>query len=122
MSYLDMQKFDVRAFNEALCACTGDVFIVTEEGDRLNLKSNLCQLIGFTHLIDGGRIEHARLEFAEEDDRKKMLRFALLREESGNCGRRRPLPPALGAAAVFFCRFSACLYARAIDTGAALVV
>ena len=80
MSYLDMQKFDVRAFNEALCAWTGEGFIVTEEGDRLNLKSKLCQLIGFTHLIDGGRIERARLEFAEEDDRKKMLRFALLRE------------------------------------------
>ena len=44
-------------------------------------RGGLCQLIGFTHLIDGGRIEHARLEFAEEDDRKKMLRFALLREE-----------------------------------------
>ena len=31
-------------------------------------------------------------------------------------------PPALGAAAAFFCRFSVYLYARAIDTGAALVV
>ena len=48
MASVDMHDIDLKEFNEVLAACKGDVFMVTPEGDRLNLKSRLCQLIGFT--------------------------------------------------------------------------
>ena len=51
MASVDMHDIDLKEFNEVLAACKGDVFMVTPEGDRLNLKSRLCQLIGFTKLI-----------------------------------------------------------------------
>ena len=54
MASVDMHDIDLKEFNEVLAACKGDVFMVTPEGDRLNLKSRLCQLIGFTKLIEGG--------------------------------------------------------------------
>lgn len=53
MASVDMHDIDLKEFNEVLAACKGDVFMVTPEGDRLNLKSRLCQLIGFTKLIEG---------------------------------------------------------------------
>ena len=52
MASVDMHDIDLKEFNEVLAACKGDVFMVTPEGDRLNLKSRLCQLIGFTKLIE----------------------------------------------------------------------
>lgn len=55
MASVDMHDIDLKEFNEVLAACKGDVFMVTPEGDRLNLKSRLCQLIGFTKLIEGGQ-------------------------------------------------------------------
>ena len=51
MASVDMHDIDLKEFNEVLAACKGDVFMVTPEGDRLNLKSRLCQLIGFTSLM-----------------------------------------------------------------------
>ena len=34
----------------------GNVYLMTRDGDKLNLKSKLCQLIGLTSLIEGGKI------------------------------------------------------------------
>ena len=39
MASVDMHDIDLKEFNEVLAACKGDVFMVTPEGDRLNLKS-----------------------------------------------------------------------------------
>lgn len=60
MASVDMHDIDLKEFNEVLAACKGDVFMVTPEGDRLNLKSRLCQLIGFTKLIEGGAASRRR--------------------------------------------------------------
>ncbi len=82
MASLDLHNFDVKAFNDVLATCRGDVYMVTPEGDKLNLKSKLCQLIGFTHLIDGGRIAQARLECTDPQDRARLLRFELFRHDA----------------------------------------
>ena len=80
MASIDMHDFDLKDFNEVLASCKGDVFMVTPEGDRLNLKSKLCQLIGFTKLIEGGSVASARLECADTDDESKLFRFNLFGE------------------------------------------
>ncbi len=80
MARVDMHDFDVNEFVQVLDSCKGDVFMVTPEGDRLNLKSKLCQLIGFTALIEGGRVAASSLECSDPDDASKLFRFNLFGE------------------------------------------
>ena len=81
MASVDMHNIDFKEFNEVLASCEGDVFMVTPEGDRLNLKSKLCQLIGFTTLIEGGNIAHATLECTNAGDESKLFRFNMFGEK-----------------------------------------
>ncbi len=78
---VEMHDIDLKEFNEVLASCEGDVFMVTAEGDRLNLKSKLCQLIGFTKLIEGGNIAEAKLECANPADQQKLFRFNMFGEK-----------------------------------------
>ena len=75
MPGLDLHDVDVKAFFAEIDKCEGDVFLVTDEGDRLNLKSKLCQLIGLTSLIEGGKIANAHLECQKPEDETKLFRF-----------------------------------------------
>ena len=58
---MDLHNIDVTEFLDVLDTCEGNVYLVTNEGDRLNLKSKLCQLIGLTKLVEGGRIAVASI-------------------------------------------------------------
>ncbi len=75
MSSVEMHNIDVKEFLAEIDKCEGDVFLVTDEGDRLNLKSKLCQLIGLTSLIQGGKIANAHLECKKPEDESKLFRF-----------------------------------------------
>ena len=81
MASVDMHDIDLKEFNEVLAACKGDVFMVTPEGYRLNLKSRLCQLIGFTKLIEGGSIAEAKLECSDPEDQRRLFRFNMFGEK-----------------------------------------
>lgn len=81
MTSLELHNFNFTDFSEVLNSCTGDVFLVTDEGDRLNLKSKLCQLIGFTKLIEGAKVSRARLECTNQEDETKLFRFNLFGEK-----------------------------------------
>ena len=50
MSDLQLHKIDLQKFIKAIDQCKGQVYLVTEEGDRLNLKSKFCQIIGLTQI------------------------------------------------------------------------
>ena len=43
-------------FFSAVSECRGRVELVTGEGDRLNLKSTLCQYIALTQMFQDGQI------------------------------------------------------------------
>ena len=75
MSSVEMHNVDVKEFLAEIDKCEGDVFLVTDEGDRLNLKSKLCQLIGLTSLIQGGKIANAHLECQKPEDETRLFRF-----------------------------------------------
>lgn len=77
---MDMHDFDLKTFTEVLDSCEGNVYMVTAEGDRINLKSTLCQLIGFTKLIEGGRVSKAHIECDNKNDESKLFRFNLFGE------------------------------------------
>jgi hypothetical protein len=72
-----MHNIDVAEFSEIINSCEGDVYMVTPDGDRLNLKSKLCQLIGFTRLIEGGTLAAAELVCENPADESKLFRFNL---------------------------------------------
>ena len=48
---LELHNIDVPAFLKVLDQCVGNVYLVTRDGDHLNLKSKLCQLVGLKMCI-----------------------------------------------------------------------
>ncbi len=74
---IELHKVDLQEFMKAIDLCKGAVYLVTPEGDRLNLKSKLCQLIGLTTLIEGGIVSKARIECEKPEDESFLFRFNL---------------------------------------------
>ena len=72
---LGLHNIDVTEFLAVLDTCEGNVYLVTSEGDRLNLKSKLSQLVGLTKLIEGGRITEASIIYENVKDESKLFRF-----------------------------------------------
>lgn len=58
-SVMSLHNIDVSDFLNVLDTCKGNVYLVTHEGDKLNLKSKLSQLVGLSRLIEGGKITEA---------------------------------------------------------------
>lgn len=75
---IELHDIDVTAFLAVLDTCEGNVYLVTREGDHLNLKSKLCQLVGLTQLIEGGKIAEAYIVCENPQDESKLFRFNLL--------------------------------------------
>ncbi len=72
---LNLHNIDVTEFLAVLDTCEGNVYLITSEGDRLNLKSKLCQLVGLTRLIEGGRITEASIICDNVKDESKLFRL-----------------------------------------------
>ena len=76
-SGIELNNIDIQKFIKALDQCKGNVYLETDEGDRLNLKSKLAQLTGITMLIEGGKIGHATIRCDDPDDESMLFRFNL---------------------------------------------
>ena len=79
---IELHDIDVPAFLSVLDKCEGDVFLMTRDGDNLNLKSKLCQLIGLMNLIEGGKIAEAFVVCEKPEDESKLFRFNLYKDET----------------------------------------
>ena len=79
---ISLHDIDVSEFLSVLDTCKGNVYLVTREGDHLNLKSKLCQLVGLTRLIEGGKITEAFIVCENKEDESKLFRFNLLGEST----------------------------------------
>ena len=79
-SNISMCDIDVNKFIEVIDTCKGDVFLITDEGDRLNLKSKLCQLVGLTRLMENATFAKATVFCPDPEDDAKIFRFALFGE------------------------------------------
>lgn len=80
---LSLHNIDVVKFLAVLDTCEGNVFLVTNEGDRLNLKSKLCQIVGLTKLIEGGKIAEASIICENKNDESKLFRFNFFGDTAG---------------------------------------
>ena len=62
-------------FFEVLNECKGSVELVTSEGDRLNLKSKLCQYITLTQMFTDATIDEVELIVSEPEDLSLLLNY-----------------------------------------------
>lgn len=79
---LELHNVDIPKFLSVLRSCKGNVFLETPEGDKINLKSRLCQLIGLQGIIEGGKISEAFITCDNIEDESKLFRLNLLGEVS----------------------------------------
>ena len=66
---------DVNKFFEVVDSCKGRVELVTGEGDRLNLKSKLCQYVSLANIFSNGEIPELEIIAYDKEDIDKMLAF-----------------------------------------------
>lgn len=62
-------------FFEVLNECKGRVELVTSEGDRLNMKSTLCQYIALTQMFKDATIDEVELVVSEPEDMYKLIKY-----------------------------------------------
>ncbi len=77
MSSIELHKIHFEKFIEAVEQCKGNVWLVTDEGDRLNLKSRFCQLLGLAKIVEGGMVNEARIICDDPADDSLLFRFNL---------------------------------------------
>ena len=65
------------AFFTALDSCKGDVFLMTSEGDKINLKSKLCQYIALSKMFSEAKIDDMEIEVTNSEDLEKIVQFLI---------------------------------------------
>ena len=68
---------DISKFFGVIDQCTGRVELVTGEGDRLNLKSKLCQYVSMANIFSNGEIPELELIAYEKEDIDKEKKSGL---------------------------------------------
>ncbi len=64
-------------FFETLAKCKGSVELVTGEGDRLNMKSKLCQYIALTQMFNDASIDELDLIVSEPEDMSLLIDYLI---------------------------------------------
>ena len=80
---IQLHNINLKEFLDAIDHCKGDVFLETEEGDILNLKSKLCQIAGLANILKGAVIQEANIRCSNPEDETLLFRFNLYREIPG---------------------------------------
>ena len=67
---------DDEKFFKVVDSCAGKVELVTGEGDRLNLKSKLCQYVSMASIFSNGDvIPELEIIAYEPEDTQKLISF-----------------------------------------------
>lgn len=69
-----LTPLDVHAFMEQVKQCRGDVELITVRGDRLDLRSELCQLL-FTVAASNGELQGATIICSDTADVEILKAF-----------------------------------------------
>ena len=80
-----MQKLYIHDLNiddliKTVEACCGEVYLETEEGDSLNLKSTFCRIVGLSKILEGAKITQAYIRCSNIDDEPLFFRLNLYHE------------------------------------------
>lgn len=74
---IKLHNIDFEDFIKVVDECKGDVFLETSDGDILNLKSKLCQMIGLSTILKNTEIGEATIRCANPEDETMLFRFNL---------------------------------------------
>lgn len=67
---------DIQGFFDVVDSCKGTVELITKDGDRLNLKSKLCQILSMTSVFPQiSEIPDIEVVAYEQEDVEKLVRF-----------------------------------------------
>ncbi|MCQ2440511.1 MAG: hypothetical protein MJ076_01255 [Clostridia bacterium] len=77
---IQLHNIDFDDFIKAIDTCKGDVYLETKDGDVLNLKSKLCQMIGLSTILSNCEVAEATLRCANAEDETLLFRFNLYGE------------------------------------------
>ena len=68
---------NIEGFFKIVDSCKGKVELVTGEGDRLNLKSKLCQYVSMASIFSNGSIPELELIAYVREDIDALINFML---------------------------------------------
>lgn len=66
---------NLKEFFKAILKCKGEVELVTGDGDKLNLRSTLCQYIAITQMFDENNNLQWELSLSEPSDYEILKPF-----------------------------------------------
>lgn len=75
---------NIPEFFKVVDSCKGRVELLTGEGDRLNLKSKLCQYLSIGQIFAKSEDLHLEIVASEEEDLQKLCKYFLKNEENGD--------------------------------------
>ena len=68
---------NIEKFFQVVDSSAGKVELVTGEGDRLNLKSKLCQYVSMANIFSNGEIPELEIIAYEKEDIDKLISFMM---------------------------------------------
>ena len=68
---------DINKVFDVVEQCEGRVELVTGEGDRLNLKSKLCQYVSMANIFSNGEIPELEVVAYEKEDIDRLISFMM---------------------------------------------
>ena len=74
---IQLHNIDLADFLKAVDECKGDVYLETSDGDVLNLKSKLCQMIGLSTILKNAEVVEANIKCSNPEDETLLFRFNL---------------------------------------------
>lgn len=78
--YMKLHNVNFEDLIKTIEECKGDVYLETADGDVLNLKSKLCQMIGISTILRNTEVEEASLRCQKPEDESLLFRFNLYGE------------------------------------------
>lgn len=82
MDGVQIHDFDFNRLMEFVATTKGEVFLRTNEGDVLNLKSRLTQLLVLSGAIEQGTISEATIICTDKDEESALFRLNLYGESN----------------------------------------
>lgn len=73
---------NISDFFQVVDSCKGRLELLTGEGDRLNLKSKLCQFMSIRQIFVKSEDLHLEIIASEEEDLQKLCRYFIEKEEA----------------------------------------
>lgn len=77
---VQIHDFDFNKLMEFVAQTKGDVFMHTAEGDVLNLKSRLTQLLVLSGTLGQSSVAEATIVCQDKEDESRLFRLNLYRE------------------------------------------